>query len=262
METKMKFASIRVISRLIAVAAIMGPLFNAGPAVAQTTNITHSIVALIVMEEVPLPSAIARFAETVGLNYILDPQLESSFGAYVSMRRTNVVIWDAFRDLLTEHRLAIITNPVTSVARIVPRDRHVEPVAAGQVPAGTNQIIPLLRLRDMTVIEGITNMAVQAHLTVSFEEKLLEAFEPFPTDRSLLRFGQVIDIRWKNITARQALLALLDNYDLNITQDQTSASWRISLRRGRNSEQNGAANQSQPVRAQKNRTPAAAGSRR
>jgi hypothetical protein len=39
-----------------------------------------------------------------------------------------------------------------------------------------------------------------------------------------------ISIRWENITARQALAALLDNYDLVLIEEPGAASARITLK--------------------------------
>jgi hypothetical protein len=69
--------------------------------------------------------------------------------------------------------------------------------------------------------EAITTIAGAARLKVSFDPKVTApAIDPQGT----------VSIRWERVTARQALVALLDNFSLAMTEDLASATARISLK--------------------------------
>jgi hypothetical protein len=195
------------------------------------------------MKDVPLSAAVRNLARQMDLNYILDPRVENFLSVHertgssvsisepnISLRWENMTAYQALVTLLKEHGLTVVTNPVTSVARITPTNHVSDHLPAPQLDIDTNGIIPLIRMDSVPVIEAITNLATRAHLEISVDPEVLTRFDPWARNSSLPRESRWVEFRWENLTAKQALTALLDNYDLGITKNQTNSTWRIGLK--------------------------------
>ena len=189
----------------------------------------RNTVPLIVIDGVPLPDAIRNLARQAGLNYILDPRVPGSGSGrgrmapkpMVTARWTNVTAKAALSSLLQEHKLTmftIVTNPATTVVRIAPANLGLKPKPASQVGTDTNAVLPLIVMDDVPVSDAIRNLATHAGLNVSLDPKL-------STPASDLQ--GTVSIRWENITVRQALAAILDNYDLVLEEEPGKGSARI-----------------------------------
>lgn len=98
------------------------------PGVAADTN----VIPLIVMEDVPLTDAIKNLARQAGINYILDPRVSAS-GPTVSGRWENKTAEQLLGTMLQEHKLVMVGNTATSVARIASKDQGVKPPPANEV---------------------------------------------------------------------------------------------------------------------------------
>jgi hypothetical protein len=99
-----------------------------------------------------------------------------------------------------------------------------QPATPGAAPTGANSaanagddIVPKLVLADVAPRDAVTTLATQAHLTVEFDPALLNQVAPN------------VNVAWSDVTARQALQALLDNYGWQLTQTAGS-SGRIAAR--------------------------------
>ena len=183
----------------------------------------------IQLDNVPLADAIGNLARQANLNYILDPRVPgSAFGPgrlapkpSITARWTNVTVRTALSALLKEHTLMMVTNPATTVARIVPVDSGVQPVSASQVGASTGSVIPVIGLDFVPVTEAITKLAAVARLSITFDPQVsAPAFDDQGT----------VSFRWERITVRQALAALLDNYGLAMTEDTATTTARVALK--------------------------------
>jgi type II secretory pathway component GspD/PulD (secretin) len=95
------------------------------------------------------------------------------------------------------------------------------------VMSQTATIIPLIVMDDVPLTDAIRNLARQAGLNYMLDPKI--------------GFGQIgpdgkptpqpsVSIRWENITAEQALLALLNNYTLELTEDPKSKIARVTVK--------------------------------
>ena len=181
----------------------------------------------IQMVNVPLADAIRTLARESNLNYILDPHVPGSdFGPgrltpklSVTASWTNVTAPAALSALLKEHGLTMVNNPATTVTRIAPANLSVKPVPTSQVGTNTSSIIPLLVMDSVSLTEAVTQLARSASLAVSLDPKLsATAFDAQGT----------VSFRWERIMARQALAALLDNYDLVMIEDRATSAARIT----------------------------------
>ncbi len=207
-------------NRAVALAAV---IFSA----ACIVSVADDAIPLIRMVDVPLADAIKILARQSNLNYILDPHVPGSdFGPgrlapklLVTANWTNVTAQAALSALLKEHSLTMVTNPATTVTRIAPANLSVKPVPTSQVGTNTSSIIPLLVMDSVSLTEAVTQLARSASLAVSLDPKLsATAFDAQGT----------VSFRWERITARQALAALLDNYDLVMIEDAATSAARIT----------------------------------
>ncbi len=203
---------------------------------AQGTAKTNRPIPLIVMDEVPLEDAIKNLARQAELNFIIDPRITAtSISAdgqiiqrpNVSFRWENLTAEQALERILTEQKLKRVQNPATSVMRIVPSNHNQPAVSSLGVGKDTNSPVARIEMDNVPLDEAIKKLAAEAKLNVVLDPRL---FDPSfgPPGRTLPR--STISLHWENLTPRQALAALLDNYDLTLTEDGTSPTARIAIK--------------------------------
>jgi type II secretory pathway component GspD/PulD (secretin) len=104
------------------------------------------------------------------------------------------------------------------------------PVAADTVDTNAPQpgaIIPLIVMDDVPLTDAIRNLARQASLNYMLDPKIGYG-QPGPDGRAQAQPS--VSIRWESVTAEQALTALLNNYNLVLTEDPKSKIARITVR--------------------------------
>jgi type II secretory pathway component GspD/PulD (secretin) len=108
----------------------------------------------------------------------------------------------------------------SSAAPTVVEDNHKD---ASNAPA----VIPLIVMDDVPLTDAIKNLARQAGLNYMLDPKL--SFAQASPDGKMM--GQpMVSIRWENITAEQALSALLNNYNLQLVTDQKTKIARVTVK--------------------------------
>ena len=108
--------------------------------------------------------------------------------------------------------IAVETVPVAEAATNAP-----------SAPAG----IPLIQFSDVPITTAIENLARQAGINYMLDPKIGYG----QTDANgVLKVEPTLSIRWENITAEHALLALLDNYGLQLMRDRKTGIDRVSLK--------------------------------
>jgi hypothetical protein len=190
----------------------------------------------IQMDNVPLKDAIRNIARQAGLNYIFDPRLSGSWVGpdgktgpepSVTVRWENLTADQALDRLLKAHGLTMVSSPATAIARIASTNQAVKPVSASQVGNGTNAVIPVVVMEFVPLAEAIRQLAAQAHLHLALDPALsVPSSEPVGGTIS----DSFVSFRWNQVTARQALAALLDNYDLVLVLDPGASPARIMAR--------------------------------
>jgi hypothetical protein len=215
---------------LILILALLG--FNS-PAADSETRHRHEVMPLITMDDVPLRDGVRALARQDGINFIFDPAVLDSFAGregrfslepHINSRWTNVTAQQALDDLLSAYQLTMVTNPVTSVARIAFTDQGVKPVAASLLGNDTTAVMPLISMEEVPLVDGIKNLARGADISYILDPPLNSATPPSGRGR-LLR--SLVNIRWENVSLKQALVALLDNYGLVMVQDPEGTAVRI-----------------------------------
>jgi len=169
----------------------------------------------------------------MGLNTILDPALPGadchrdrwSKVTHVSKRWAKTTVSEALRVLLKENQLILVTNPVTTVARIAPGSVAVRPVTMADIGndlgnATTNSVVPLIVVNDVPLLNVLEHMGRQAGRTMFFDPAVKSAFDE----------GSEIHLRWEDLTARQALAAVLDNYGLVMFENVAAGTAMIRFR--------------------------------
>ena len=82
------------------------------------------------------------------------------------------------------------------------------PEVEGEPPA-SNEVIAIIEFDNVPLPDVIRNLARQARLNILLDPRLTEP----PFNR------QMVSIRWQGVTAREALLAVLENYGLVLATD-------------------------------------------
>jgi type II secretory pathway component GspD/PulD (secretin) len=100
--------------------------------------------------------------------------------------------------------------------------------ATNAAPAETNMaeaIIPLIQFSDVPITTAIQNLARQANINYLMDPKIGYGQ---PEANGQIKPEPTLSVRWENITAKQALIALLDNYGLQLIQDPKTKIARIT----------------------------------
>jgi type II secretory pathway component GspD/PulD (secretin) len=100
------------------------------------------------------------------------------------------------------------------------------PVAGSPAPAAEAGIgIPLIQFSDTALTVAIESLARRAGINYMLDPKI--GFGQ-PDANGQVRVDPTLSIRWENISAENALLALLDNYNLQLTRDKKTGIDRIT----------------------------------
>jgi hypothetical protein len=70
-------------------------------------------------------------------------------------------------------------------------------------PPAHDEVAPLIEMENVPLIKAIRELAERAHLNIVIDPKVPVVFE-----------RTTVSIRWHDVTPKEALTALLDNYDL------------------------------------------------
>jgi type II secretory pathway component GspD/PulD (secretin) len=105
--------------------------------------------------------------------------------------------------------LALISGGLTALAQANNPD---QPAAAPAAPAAApavnpNEPVPLIVIEDVPLPDAIRNLARQANLNFQFDPRITATNQPN------------ISIRFENVSPMEALLAVLDNYDMQLVRD-------------------------------------------
>ena len=89
------------------------------------------------------------------------------------------------------------------------------------------ETIPLIQFQDVPLTVAIENLARQAGINYLLDPKI--GFGQ-PDQNGQVKAEPTLSIRWENVTAEQALLALLNNYELQLVQDPKTGIGRITMK--------------------------------
>jgi type II secretory pathway component GspD/PulD (secretin) len=95
---------------------------------------------------------------------------------------------------------------------------------APAIPGGT---IPLIVMDDVPLTDAIKNLARQAGINYMLDPKVSFG-QPGADGRPAPQ--PTVSIRWENVSAQQALTALLNNYNLQLVEDPKSKIARVTIK--------------------------------
>jgi type II secretory pathway component GspD/PulD (secretin) len=142
---------------------------------------------------------------------------------------SNIVIVATTNNVVTETTnqippIVVITNAMV----ILEAATNGVPVAGSPAPAAEAGIgIPLIQFSDTALTVAIESLARRAGINYMLDPKI--GFGQ-PDANGQVRVDPTLSIRWENISAENALLALLDNYNLQLTRDKKTGIDRITLK--------------------------------
>ena len=119
----------------------------------------------------------------------------------------------------TNQTLAIDTN--TSVIASIITDTN----SPAKAPSAAG--IPLIQFSDVPITTAIENLARQAGINYMLDPKISYGL---PDDKGQVRGEPTLSIRWENITAEKALLALLDNYGMQLVLNKDTGISRVGIK--------------------------------
>jgi type II secretory pathway component GspD/PulD (secretin) len=95
------------------------------------------------------------------------------------------------------------------------------------VAADASPSIPLIQFQDVPLTTAIENLARQANINYLLDPKISYG-QPEPNGQ--IKAEPNLSIRWENITAEHALVALLDNYGLQLVPNVKTKIYRITIK--------------------------------
>ena len=102
-----------------------------------------------------------------------------------------------------------------------------ETASAAKTQSTAPQSIPLIQFQDVPITTAIENLARQAGINYLIDPKIGYGQ---PDQNGQIKAEPTLSIRWENVTAEQALMALLDNYDLQLIADRKTQIARITTK--------------------------------
>ena len=85
-------------------------------------------------------------------------------------------------------------------------------------PAAAAEVVPLIVIDEVPLTDAVRNLARQSGLNFQFDPRILRTADGGPTNQPN------VSIRFENVTAQEALDAVLDNYNLQLLKDPKSGS--------------------------------------
>lgn len=178
---------------------------------------------------VPLDTAVQNLARITGWNFFIDPQLTTGVDGQpkllpaLDIHWTNTTAAAAIMRVAQENHLVLATNAATGVLRIVGEKRIFHPVNPALLGAGTNSVIPMIRFADVPLGDALKFFINAAHLPVTLDPRVTGDAPPQPPDFKT-PFQPQVSLSWQNLTARQAIVELCEEYDLILVKGETAGS--------------------------------------
>ncbi|HVU09207.1 MAG TPA: secretin N-terminal domain-containing protein [Verrucomicrobiae bacterium] len=124
---------------------------------------------------------------------------------------------------VTNAASTVASNEVTTVAVTN------EPSATAETnaPAASVATIPLIQFQDVPITTAIENLARQAGINYLLDPRIGYGQ---PDEKGQIKPEPTLSIRWENVTAEQALQALLNNYGLQLVENLKTKVGRITIK--------------------------------
>jgi len=205
-------------SETVAAGAAMPPVAavvsaNAPGTTTATSDAIPPVAAAVSTNEVPAATATS---ETVAAG-AANPPVPAAIGTNeaASTIITSNTVAAASAAASTNEAASVTTSNATAAAS-----------SSNPQPSGPASI-PLIQFQDVPITTAIENLARQAGINYLLDPKIGYGQ---PDANGQVKPEPTLSIRWENITAEQALKALLNNYGLQLTEDRQTHIGRITVK--------------------------------
>jgi hypothetical protein len=193
---------------------------------------TEAGIIHIKFSDVPITTAIDNLARMANLNYFIDPKLFAPPGGSnpngitepkLTIDWTNMTAQNSLAAILKEHGLVMVQDKFTTVTLITGTNHIANVMDTSLLDGNTNNAaqlkngpVPVFRFEMVPLDVALNNLIAYNHLNVVLDPKVSDY-----VDSSDFKFHNApyVSIRWQNLTAKQAIVALCENYDLVIFKD-------------------------------------------
>ncbi len=164
--------------------------------------------------------------------------VDNTNGAAAGQPATNITTVVVNTEPVT-NTVVVETQPVTNTVAVV-MDTNAAPalpltantnttlaIASATNAPTTAENIPLIQFSDVPITTAIEHLARQAGINYMLDPKI--GFGQ-PDQNGQVKPEPQLSIRWENITAESALLALLDNYGMQLIVDKRTGIDRVALK--------------------------------
>ena len=203
---------------------------------AGNTNETIGDLSLrfpIQFQEVPLTTALESLARLTGINYLLDPKIGYGLPGkngqikpepLLHVRWFGVSPRKALIALCENYDLSIIKAPSTDIFLIRAKDHQLTNfVDAGLLGSDTNKE-PTIQFEDVPITTALNSLTRLAGINYAADSQFGYGL---PDKNGQIKTEPALSFRFENATAKQAFIAICQNYDLIIVKDATTGIIRI-----------------------------------
>ena len=197
------------------------------PAPAAETNppvVTAPAAAAAVAETNPPAAPAPAAAETPAPAAETNPPVVTAPAAAAAVAETNLPAAPAPAAVETAGPAAGTNAPAAAAGADT---NQVAAAAAANPPMAGAASIPVIQFQDVPITTAIENLARQAGINFLLDPKIGYGQ---PDQSGQIKPEPTLSIRWENVTAEQALLALLDNYGLQLVRDSKTQIARITTK--------------------------------
>jgi len=131
---------------------------------------------------------------------------------------------------ITSNETATVTTsnvPAMTPPAAVGTDQTASATTNPNTPAATAANVLPIQFQDVPITTAIENLARLADINYLLDPKIGYGQ---PDQNGQIKPEPTISVRWENISARQALLAVLDNYGLQLDEDSKTKIARITIK--------------------------------
>jgi hypothetical protein len=182
-------------------------------------------------QTVPITMAIENLARTEQINFIINPKLFHNADGSPKPEPSLTIQWDctpaeALARVIKENNLVMVTNAFTTVVRITGTNNVASSVDAKLLGTDTNGVIPVVYFADVPLGQALDSVIKQGRLPIGLDPRVSGEAPPQPPDFKMVRMP-MLSIRWHDLTARQVIVEICENYDLKIVKGSSPDSFLI-----------------------------------
>ena len=202
------------------------------PAPGQDTN---KVIPILQMEGVPLTTVMENLARLSGQNYLFDPRLygptpngpyRNRYGRIISeplltFKWENLTAKQALARFLKENDLYAVEMPSTPIIQISHIQQDAGVVDATLLGNDTNAVVPMIEMQSVSIGTALKRLATRAGIRVVIDPKLFKFSDAEDVSST------IISLHWEGVTARQGMVALCENFGLDIVKNTNTGLVRI-----------------------------------